>query len=199
MYLVSNQTSLLGSEHYKIICVKESLQLLHGCKILQADSETTGLDPHINKLLSFQLGNKKKDFQLVIDCNTVDIALYKDILENTPLIFHNGKFDIQFLYNHNIIPKKVYDTMIIEQLLYLGYPHIEMSIDEYKDGEHHFPYIEYYGKYGELKRKLSFALNAVAKKRLNIDIDKSIRGDIIWKGLTEDVILYAALTYWGRS
>jgi DNA polymerase I-like protein with 3'-5' exonuclease and polymerase domains len=191
IYFVTNQTAL-ATDSYKIISVEESLQLLKGCKVLQADSETTGLDPHINKLLCFQLGNKEKDFQIVIDCTCIDIALYKDILENTSLIFHNGKFDIQFLYNYSIIPKKVYDTMIIEQLLYLGYPHIEMSVSEYEEGEHHFPYIEYYGKYGELKRKLSFALNAVAKKRLNIDIDKSIRGDIIWKGLTEDVLQYAA-------
>ena len=165
IYFVSNQTELWESSDYKIISVEESLTLLKDCKVLQYDSETTGLDPHIDHLLCIQFGNDSKDIRLVIDCNTIDISKYKDIIENTLLIGHNLKFDISFLYNHNIIPRKVYDTMIVEQLLYLGYP----------------------------KGIISYSLAAVAKKRLNINIDKSIRGQIIWRGLDEAVINYSAL------
>ena len=121
-------------------------------------------DPHICKLLCFQLGSIDKSWQIVIDCSTIDIRLYKDILESKYLIFQNGKFDLQFLYNYSIIPRKIYDTMIVEQLLYLGYP----------------------------KGTISYALNAIAERRLGIHIDKSIRGEIIWRGLDTRVIQYAA-------
>jgi DNA polymerase I-like protein with 3'-5' exonuclease and polymerase domains len=54
--------------------------------------------------------------------------------------------------------------MIVEQLLYLGYP----------------------------AGIISFSLAAIAQRRLGIDIDKSIRGQIIWRGLDTQVIIYAA-------
>lgn len=164
IYLVTREQSLFENPEYKNISVEESLQLLKDCKVLQADSETTGRDARICDILCFQFGNKEKDFQIVIDCTTIDITIYKDILEDTLLIGQNLKFDLQFLYNYGIVPRKVYDTMIVEQLLYLGYP----------------------------AGIISYSLAAIAKRRLNIDIDKSIRGQIIWRGLDTQVIIYAA-------
>jgi DNA polymerase I-like protein with 3'-5' exonuclease and polymerase domains len=58
--------------------------------------------------------------------------------------------------------------MVVEQLLYLGYPVA--------------------GKPGGI----SYALNAIAQRRLNVDIDKTVRGEIIWRGLDSSVIQYAA-------
>ena len=164
IYLVTKQQELFNPSEYKIITIEESLQLLKGCKALQFDSETSCKDPHIGKILCIQFGNNSKDFQIVVDTTNIDITLYKDVLENTLLIGHNLKFDLQWLYNHNIIPRKVYDTMIVEQLLYLGYP----------------PGV------------IRFSLKDVAYRRLNVDIDKSVRGNIIWKGLCPEVIVYAA-------
>ena len=115
-------------------------------------------------LLCAQFGNDKADIRIVVDCTTVDIKLFKEILESKRVIGHNLKFDLQFLYNYGIIPRKVYDTMIAEQTMYLGYP---SGIKQY-------------------------SLKAVAFERLGIDIDKSIRGEIIYRGLTPEVILYAA-------
>jgi len=168
IYLVSNQSVLFDSEDYKIISIEESLELLNKADRLQYDSETTGKNPHLNKILCIQFGNKKLDFQIVVDTTTVDITKYKSILENKPLIGHNLKFDLQFLYNHSIVPRKVYDTMIVEQLLYLGFPSK--------------------GKFGGV----GFSLADVALRRLNISIDKSVRGEIIWRGLDTRVIIYAA-------
>ena len=54
------------------------------------------------------------------------------------------------------------------------------------------------GKALILSYTLSYALDAIAYKRLNVYISKEIRGQIIWRGLDADVIKYAALTYWGR-
>ena len=164
VYLVTGQPDLFENPNYKLMSVEESLQLLSSCKILQYDSETTGVDARICDLLCVQFGNKEKDFQIVVDTTTVSILLYKSILEDKYIIGQNLKFDLQFLYNYGIIPRKVYDTMIVEQLLYLGYP----------------------------SGTISYSLAAIAQRRLGIDIDKSIRGQIIWRGLDEQVILYSA-------
>ena len=164
IYLVSNQLELFNSDKYKKLSIEESLQLLNDCKVLQFDSETNGRDSRLCDILCIQFGNKEKDFQIVVDCTTIDIMRYKDIIESKLLVGQNLKFDLQFLYNYNIIPRKVYDTMIVEQLLYLGYP----------------------------AGVISYSLASIADRRLNIDIDKSIRGQIIWRGLDTEVIIYAA-------
>lgn len=162
IYLVTKQN--LPSDKYKIITVEESLVFLNKCNTLQYDSETTGKDAHICNILCIQFGSKKYDFQIVVDITSTNILLYKDILESKFLIGQNLKFDLQFLYKYEIVPTKVYDTMIVEQFLYLGYP---ASV-------------------------ISCSLKNIAQRRLNVDIDKTIRGEIIWRGLDEDVIVYSA-------
>lgn len=94
------------------------------------------------------------------------------MLETKRVIGHNLKFDLQFLYNYDIKPTKVYDTMIVEQVLYLGYP----------------------------SNVKSYSLKSVAWERLHTDIDKTVRGEIIWRGLDTNVIVYAAgdVTYLER-
>jgi DNA polymerase I-like protein with 3'-5' exonuclease and polymerase domains len=193
IYFVTNQTKLIESDIYKIITVEESLQLLKDCKVLQFDSETDDLDCHIGTLLSIQFGNKEEGFQIVVDCTTVDVKVYKDILEKTLLVGHNLKFDLQWLYNYGIIPLKVYDTMIVEQLLYLGYPYISLLPEEYREWEYDFPYVESFNMKESLTYySLSFSLKALVLKYLNQDMDKSVRGNIIYEGLSDAVILYAA-------
>lgn len=161
VYLVTTENRLVDTP-YKIISVEESLKLLSTLSIVGLDTETSGRDPHICKLLCVQIGNK--DIQIVIDCSTIDIIQYKKYIENHYIVGHNLKFDLQFLYNHNIIPTKVYDTMIVEQLLYLGYP----------------------------SGQISYSLKEVAHRYLNLEMDKTVRGEIIWRGLDTNVILYAA-------
>lgn len=102
--------------------------------------------------------------RIVVDCTTCDVKLFKEVLESKLVVGHNLKFDLQFLYNYGIIPTQVYDTMIVEQLLHLGYP----------------------------TGIISYSLKSVAWKYLKEDIDKTVRGEIIWRGLDESVVLYAA-------
>lgn len=168
IYLVTNNRELFESDIYKIITVEESLEIMKNWTIVQFDTETTGRDPHICKILCAQFGNKKADAQIVVDCNTIDLLLYKEILETQLIVGQNLKFDLQFLYNYNIIPRKVYDTMVVEQLLYLGFPPA--------------------GKPGGI----SYSLHSIAERRLGINIDKTVRGEIIWRGLDTSVIQYAA-------
>ena len=83
--------------------------------------------------------------------------------------------------------------MIVEQFLYLGYPYISISPKEYTEGGYDFPYLENYNKKtGELKYELSFSLQALSSKYVNIYLDKTVRGEIIWRGLDSKVIEYAA-------
>ena len=164
IYFVTKQHTLYQSPHYKMISEEESLEMIKDWKCAQADSETSGLDPHSSILLLFQLGSVDGETQIVIDCTTIDIRLYKKRLEEMYLEFHNGKFDLQFLYQWGIVPRKVYDTMIVEQFLHLG----------------------------ESTDKGFSSLQEVAMRRLDVFIDKSVRGEIIRRGITEDVILYAA-------
>lgn len=164
IYLVSNQQELFKSDEYTTINLEESLEIIKDWKMCQLDTETSGRDAHVNDLLCIQLGNIEGSVQIVVDTSTIDIKNYKEFLENTYCIGQNLKFDLQFLYNYNIIPRKIYDTMIVEQLLYLGYP----------------------------AGQISYSLKGIAERRLGIDIDKSTRGEIIWRGLDSKVIQYAA-------
>lgn len=164
IYFCTNQKELFDNESYTVITPSTALDLIKSWKVCQVDTETSGRDPHLCKLLSVQLGNDKADIRIVIDCSTVDIKLFKNFLENTFCILQNGKFDLQFFFNYGIIIRKLYDTMIVEQLLHLGWP----------------------------SGKISYSLKALCKRYLNKDIDKTVRGEIIWRGLDTKVILYAA-------
>lgn len=164
VYLVTQHRELFDDPDYKVISSKESLDMMSGWKTIQVDTETSGRDPHLCSLLCVQFGNDKADSRIVVDTTTTDILLYKDILESRLLVLQNAKFDLQFFYNYKIIPRKIYDTMIVEQLLHLGWP----------------------------AGQISYSLKEIAWRRLNINIDKTVRGEIIWRGLDKDVIMYAA-------
>ena len=59
IYLVTKKQELFPNDHYSIIDVEKSLELLRGFTkhIVQFDTETMGLDPHIDDALTFQFGN----------------------------------------------------------------------------------------------------------------------------------------------
>lgn len=163
IYFVSNRTELFEDDIYRIVSVEESLRHLETLNVVGLDTETEGFDPYTKKLLSLQLGNK--DFQVVVDCSTVDVQLYKEFLESDrTFLGWNLKFDLRFLFKHGIYPKKVYDGYLAEKLLWLGYP----------SGIH------------------GLSLKAAGENYLNVELDKSTRGKIHYLGLNAEVIEYAA-------
>lgn len=164
IYLVTNQRTLFESENYKVISVEESLRLLNPLTIVGLDTETQGFSPFLKKLLLLQLGNR--DFQVVIDCTTIDVTLYKEYLESDRLFLGwNLKFDVKFLFYHGIVPKNLYDGFLAEKMRWLGYP----------SGMH------------------SLSLKSAGENYLGIELDKSVRGEIIWrKELTDEIIIYSA-------
>lgn len=164
IYLVTGQKQLFGNGTYTIIGVEESLRLLEPLKVVGLDTETEGFSPFLKKLLMLQLGNR--DFQVVIDCTTVDIKQYKEYLESDRLFLGwNLKFDVKFLFYHGIIPKNLYDGFLAEKMIWLGWP----------SGMH------------------SFSLKSAGEHYLDVELDKTVRGQIIWKKeLTDEIIEYAA-------
>ena len=87
IYLVTGNPSLFDSENkdYTVISVEKSLSLLRPLSIIGVDTETEGIDVHTKKLLLAQFGCF--DFQVVVDCRTIDITLYKELLEDQNKLF----------------------------------------------------------------------------------------------------------------
>lgn len=164
IYLVTTQKQLFDNDIYKIIGVEESLRLLEPLLNVGLDTETTGLDPYTKELKLVQLGCF--DFQIVIDCTTIDILRYKEYLEsNRVFIGWNLKFDLKWLFKYKIVPQRVYDGYLAEKLMWLGYP----------AGLH------------------SMSLKSAGITYLNVELDKTVRGQIIWKkDLTNEIVQYAA-------
>lgn len=163
IYLVTANQELFDNEVYRIIGVPKSLELLEPLKVVGLDTETEGLDPYTKRLKTVQLGCR--EFQIVIDCMTIDIKLYKNYLESNRLfIGWNLKFDLKFLYHQRIVPRRVYDGYLAEKLMWLGYP----------PGMH------------------SLSLKTAGETYSGVELDKSVRGKVIWAGLETDVVKYAA-------
>lgn len=166
IYLVSHNKSLFQTDKYIEATMEQAMSVLLPLKLCQLDTETKGLDCHTKALLTIQLGNKNN--QVVIDWTTLTLKekqMVKNYLESDRLFLGwNLMFDLTFLYVQGIYPKHIWDGMIVEQLLYLGYP-------------------------AQMREK---SLKAAAWNYLNINIDKTVRGKIVNDGLTTEVVIYAA-------
>mgnify|MGYP001199817093 CR=1 FL=1 len=193
IYLVSQNRGLFSPEKYKQIEFSEALEILLPLKIVQFDTETMGLDPHTKELLTVQLGNKEN--QVVFDWTTLGVLekrILKDYFESDRVFLGwNLMFDLGFLYVNDIWPKHIWDGMIAEKLIFLGFPPV-LSVELYNELQ--LPdYTPAYDKDGILRYyELSYSLKAAAERRCKINIDKTVRGKIIDEGLTEEVIVYAA-------
>lgn len=116
------------------------------CPVLYMDTETTHLDPHQARVLMIQIYDGVSAF--VIDCTgTVDLSLLNPLWSSNSLkVFHNASYDLKIIYKlSGILVKNVYDTMVTEQMLTAGLP------------------------------RVLYSLQAVAERRLQITLDKSIR------------------------
>lgn len=163
VYVISKERFLFHPDDIKFIGVEESLKILEPLNIVGLDTETTGLDPYTKELKLVQLGCK--EFQVVIDTTTIDILEYKEYLESDRLfLLWNAKFDLKWFYKYGIIIKKVYDGFLAEKLMYLGYPR----------GMH------------------SLSLKSAGEEYLGIELDKTVRGKIIYSKLDEEIIRYGA-------
>lgn len=147
-----------------------------------------GLDPYLTTICMLQIGDKEN--QYVIDVRVVDITPILPLFSMDILfIGHNLKFEYKHIkHNYKIMLKRVYDTMLADQIIYNG---LAKSKDN-PDG-------------------MKFSLEALCERYLGIkkkvydlfhqeddgeeDLDKSIRLAFINIGnrpFTEDEITYGA-------
>jgi DNA polymerase I-like protein with 3'-5' exonuclease and polymerase domains len=162
IYYITNQTTLEKS--FPTITIPEIIQYINDRKIIAVDTETTGFDFLTKKIVMLQLGDG--DNQFVIDAKTVNILLFKDILEDTSIVkvFQNIKFDYKFFKHIGINIVNVYDTMLAEQVLLCG------------------------------KKDNSASLDVLCKRYLNVEMSKIVRKTFSEKicEFTNSQILYGA-------
>ena len=136
---------------------------LKSTEAVGVDIETTGLSPRDGRVRLLQLATPDETF--IVDVFEIrDLAPLKEVLESGPVkALHNGKFDYQFLKaEHGISLSPIFDTMLAAQLLAGG------------------------------DQSPSFALEAVAKRYADLELDKTARGEDWTGGLSETQIEYAA-------
>lgn len=213
IYFVTNQTQIFKyPEDIIVIKVEESLEMMKSWNMIQFDTETTGLDAHIDTCLLAQFGNIEGTIQIVVDCTTVNLKEYKDILEKKFIIGQNLKFDCKVVFNYGIIIRNLYDCMVVEQLLYLGFPHFMIGATEdiIMDYCHAVDNCPNWEDMDAPKRKSylrmvvpnvadfienysGVGLKALCHRYLNMEMSKEVRGQIIYKGPYDiDVIKYGA-------
>lgn len=148
---------------FKRASIQEVLEYFKSKEIVEVDTETEGFDPHTKQLLCWQVGDTENQF--VIDEKEYPLKNYKEFFEdkNKLFIFQNAKFDLRFFYKNNIYIHNVYDTYLVERILTLGDKTARKSLD------------------------------FLVSKYCKVDsMDKTIRGQIHWRGLDNIVIDYAA-------
>lgn len=107
------------------------LEQLKNAPVLAVDTETIGLDVHRDRLRLVQIGAPGMPV-LLIDCFSFldgdredgmarrekGTAFLKEVLEGGKVkIFHNAKFDLQFLRKAGVCAAPVFDTMLAAELL----------------------------------------------------------------------------------
>lgn len=124
IYFIGNKVNFKGIENSTIDYL---LEYFKDKNEIGFDTETTGFDPYIDRLLLYQLGNGVHQF--VIDASIYPIHLIKGILLNKELVIHNAKFDLKFCYKHDIYPTKVWDTYLGECILHKGNKTVKKSLE----------------------------------------------------------------------
>lgn len=156
----------------------QCLEIIEKYPIIEVDSETTGLDPLVDKMVLLQIGTPGKSFVFDVRKERVEAKIFKELLENikTLKLLQNAVFDYEMLVsNFDIHMNRIYDTMLAEQLMYLGlhnksnlqtlvakYLHLNMPKDISNSFQNYNqPYEEY---------QLRYAANDVAVLRLIHDL-----------------------------
>ena len=94
---------------------------LSASEVIGCDTETSGLSPRSSRLFSVQFSDG--DFNVLVPISEkIKLGKLAEILANKQIIkiFHNAKFDLDFLRTNNYAVENVYCTMIAEKLLTKG-------------------------------------------------------------------------------
>lgn len=98
------------------------LKDVEAAPVVGIDCETTGLDPHTDRLRLIQIATPTR--VTIVDCDAVDPTLLRPIFQTaTVFALHNAKFDLRFLLASGLpLPDgtRLFDTMIADQVLQAG-------------------------------------------------------------------------------
>jgi DNA polymerase I len=137
-----------------------------GRRIVAVDTETTGRDPLVDRLLLVQVAAGEDLPVLVLDAERVDPLVLQPLLVDPDVlkVFHHAAFDLRFLAVAGLRVRRVADTMLAQQLL---------------DGGATTP--------------AGLSLAGLASFRLGMELDKSVRESFEQAGpMTEAQLHYAA-------
>ncbi len=98
-----------------------AFETLSKADVLGCDTETSGLSAKYGRLFSVQFSDG--NFNVLVPVSEgVSIGRLSEILEdlNTIKIFHNAKFDLEFLNVNGYLVRNVFDTMLAEKVLTRG-------------------------------------------------------------------------------
>lgn len=101
--------------------IAEAAMRLSNADVLGCDTETSGLSARFGKLYSVQFSDGEYNVLVPIS-EGVGLGKLEDILSSTVIIkiFHNARFDIEFLRENGYSVANVFDTMIAEKVLTRG-------------------------------------------------------------------------------
>lgn len=104
---------------------QNEMQMAHDrlstASVLGCDTETSGLGARTGRLFSVQFSDG--EFNVLVPVSEgVELGLFTEILTDPAIvkIFHNAKFDLDFLRENGYSVENVYDTMIAEKVLTRG-------------------------------------------------------------------------------
>lgn len=94
---------------------------LRGSSVLGCDTETSGFNSRVGKLFSVQFSDGESNVLVPIS-EGVALGPLADVLSDASIvkIFHNAKFDLEFLGDSGYAVTNVFDTMIAEKVLTRG-------------------------------------------------------------------------------
>ena len=101
--------------------IERAYEVLSSAAVLGCDTETSGLSARHGRLFSVQFSDGR--FNVLVPISEgVPLGVLGNILMNVSIvkIFHNAKFDLDFLGENGYAVENVYDTMIAEKVLTRG-------------------------------------------------------------------------------
>lgn len=101
--------------------IENAYSRLSAAEVLGCDTETSGLSSKHGRLFSIQFSDGK--FNVLVPLSEgIEMGALAALLSNESItkIFHNAKFDLDFLSADGHIVSNVFDTMIAEKVLTRG-------------------------------------------------------------------------------
>lgn len=101
--------------------IRTAVERLSKAIVLGCDTETSGFNSRVGKLFSIQVSDGEYNV-LVPLSEGVEMGELADLLADDSIvkIFHNAKFDLEFLTAAGHTVNNVYDTMIAEKVITRG-------------------------------------------------------------------------------